>query len=68
MFRIFKYILGLQIENILLKRAINDAAVMLNNRKKHFTLSYNNEDIHFLFQEVYKILSSLNKQNEINNA
>ena len=56
-----KIILDLKEENIILERAIIDAIIMLSNRKEHFTLRVDNQDVRLLMTEVYKILSDFNK-------
>jgi hypothetical protein len=56
-----KTILDLKEENVLLKRAIINAAIMLLKRKSHFTLTYSNQDIRFLMKEIYSILSDFEK-------
>ena len=56
-----KIILDLKKENVILERAIIDATIMLSNRKKHFTLRVDNQDVRFLMNEVHKILSDFNK-------
>jgi len=51
-----KIILALKEENILLKRAVVDAVIMLKNRKKHLVMKYDSDDISFLFSEIEDIL------------
>jgi hypothetical protein len=53
-----KIILQLKEENTLLHRAIVDAAIMLDLKKKHFILRYDDPDISFLFLEIGNILKS----------
>lgn len=59
-----KIILSLQEENTLLKRAIDDAAVMLSRREKHLVLEYGMPVTSFLFQEIDSILLSFNKEKQ----
>jgi hypothetical protein len=62
MFKIFKYILDLQRENILLRRAIVNSALMLHKREAFFTLrECKDKDISLLFKEVHAIISDCDK-------
>ena len=54
-------VLKLQEENVLLHRVINDAEVMLHNRKKYLTLQSGIPDAGSLMLEVYDILSDFDK-------
>lgn len=56
-----KIMLALRAENTLLRRAISDATVMLSKRRKHFVLSYDDEQIHWLLAEIDRILYDLEK-------
>jgi len=59
-----KIILEIQKENILLKRAINDAIVILKKRKEHLVLEYNMPCVSWLFEEIKNIISYFeDKQN-----
>jgi hypothetical protein len=53
-----KIILNLKEENMLMHRAIVDAAIALKNRKQHLVLEYGISDVSFLFSEIKDILLS----------
>ena len=57
-------ILKLKEENIVLKKAILDAALMLSSRKKHLVIKYGFDDAYsdasWLIRQVYKILADIN--------
>jgi len=63
-----KIILNLQKENILLRRAILDAVLMLNMREKYRVLQYDDNDANCLHDEVCKILSLFKYQNKVDNT
>ena len=52
-------ILNLQRSNIILRRAILDAALMLNKREEYYTLQYDDEDANLLNCEVVNLLRTL---------
>ena len=69
MFKAIKLILDLQKENVLLRRAINDATVMLSSRKRYMVLTYEDKYISCFMSELYRMLSDFNKiQQPTNNA
>jgi hypothetical protein len=63
-----KIILKLQKDNILLRRAILDAILMLRDRKEYTVVQYQNDDANFLHTQVCKFLSSLEEQNKVDNT
>jgi hypothetical protein len=56
-----KIILDLQKENILLKRAINDAEVTLIKQKPHLVLQYGLEETNRLFSAIYDTLEKFDQ-------
>jgi len=61
-----RIILELQRQNILMKRAIEDASLMLAARKKHLVLQY--EDLNeagLLLKRVYQILDDLKDKDQL---
>ena len=62
-----KIILNLHRENIMLKRAISDAIIMLELKREHFILDYDiGGDAIALFSSIGEILSLLNQQEQPN--
>jgi hypothetical protein len=61
-----KIILKLHEENVLLKRAIVDAILMLNKRKKHLVVQYEIERqyVSCLFIEIERILFDFNNRQQ----
>jgi hypothetical protein len=54
-------ILKLKEENVLMKRAINEACVMLVGRKRHTSIEYNGADLH-LISCIRNFLDDLDKE------
>jgi hypothetical protein len=57
-----KTVLELQKENTLLHRAILDACVMLQERKRHPVILYGIDDVSWLFDRIFKVLDFLEKK------
>lgn len=57
-----KIILALKEENVLLKRAIVDALIMVSKRRTHFILKYDNKDVSWLFKEIQALLGELEEK------
>lgn len=57
-----KEVLKLKEENILLKRGIKDAALMLHKQERHPIMSYDIEELSCLFLEIKSILLLINKE------
>ena len=62
-----KTILDLKRENVLLRRAIDDAAIMLGKQKKHLVVQYGDNDANFLIDRVNDILLLLEKKQQPTN-
>ncbi len=57
-----KEILKLKEENILLKRGIKDAVLMLHKQERYPIISYNIEELSCLFSEIKSILLLVDKE------
>ena len=57
-----KMVLDLQTENVILKRAIWDAYIMLTKRKSHIVVRYRLHEAEALHEAVEDILSVLEKE------
>jgi|GEM_PF-6935208 len=56
-----KIILDLKEENVLLKRQVTTASIILSKRERLFSLESGIEEISLLFREIYDILEDFEK-------
>jgi hypothetical protein len=59
-----KIILALKEENVLLKRAITDAYLMLRRRMEYPVVEYGMQDVEFLLLEIKNILEGFKEEKQ----